>query len=535
MIAVSNGWLDAHKGTLLPETFLEITYSVTDPGVQSVATSTATGEAGFSDASLVVNGRDKFPEKYATLEGFCLDGSYAYYDGSPTDPGYTSAAMSDEDANFTAVPTITISFPAVRAASLPGITITWSEVFHEWASDFRVTAWADSTMLAQTTVTGNASPVSVVWLEMEGYNRVTIEILKWSLPYCRARCIDVFLGVRNVYTKNDLIGYTHTQTADLLSAALPKNEITFRLRNDDERWNPDKPTGAAQFLLVRQEVRVRYGMTVNGATEWIDGGTFWLSGWDTPSNGLEASFTARDALEFMNEEYTGPRSGTLYDIAIAAFEQAELPALGDESPRYSVHPALLWITTDFSADTDQYTMAEVLQMVAHAGNCTLHQGNDGIVRVAPLDASYSGYIIEPSTSYAHPEYEISKPLKAVSVGYGDDQERAIVTTTNSTGEVQTVDNVLIRTEEDAVRVGEKACDVLLHRKVISGEYRADPRLEVLDNIIVTSKYASNVIVVTELSYSTTGGAMRGSYVGRVVSINLKPDDIRSNERYSGEV
>ena len=60
------------------------------------------------------------------------------------------------------------------------------------------------------------------------------------------------------------------------------------------------------------------------------------------------------------------------------------------------------------------------------------------------------------------------------------------------------------------------------------------RLDCLDPIIVTSKYASNVIAVTEVRYSTTGGAFRGKYTGRVVSINLEPEIKYSGEFYAGE-
>lgn len=536
MIAVSNGWVSAHGETLLPETFLEITYSATEPGAQQSASSSATNEINFSDAEMVASTLDKFPEKYTSLEGFGLDGSYEYFDGTPVDPGYVTSALSAEDGSFTTIPVITITMSKVHTALLPGVTITWSEVFNEWATDFRVTAWADSRMVAQTTVTGNTAPVSQVFLEMESYNRITIEILKWSLPYARAKCIEVLLGVQNVYTKTDLMGFSHTQTADLLSAALPKNEITFRLRNEDKRWNPDNPTGAEQYLLSRQEVRVRYGMTVDGKTEWIKGGTFWLSGWNTPSNGLEASFTARDLLEFMNKVYTGPTSGTLYDIIVAAFVQAELPIQDNGELRYVVDEGLKNYTTDFSGDSNQeYTMAQVVQMAAHAGNCTMRQDRDGVMRVEPWTPRYDGYIVDPWISYSYPEYTISKPLKAVSVGYGSDQQRTLVPTTVGIGEVQSVDNPFIRTEEDGQRVGKHTGEMLLNRRVITGDFRADVRLDALDNIIVSSKYSSNIIAVTDVSYSTTGGTFRGTYTGRVVSIDLKPVDIRVNEVYAGEV
>lgn len=536
MIAVSNGWVNAHGKALLPETFLEITYSATEPGAQQSASSSGTNETAFSDATMLASTFNKAPEKYATLEGFGLDGTYEYFDGSPVDPGYVTEGQSGEDAAFETVPVITITMSKVHTALLPGITVTWSEALNEWATDFRVTAWADSVMVAQTTVTGNTSPISKVFLNMESYNRITIEILKWSLPYSRAKSIAVLLGIKTIYTKKDLMGYTHTQTADLLSASLPKNEITFRLRNEDKRWNPDNPTGSERYLLDRQEVRVRYGMTVDGATEWIEGGTFWLTGWNTPSNGLEASFTARDVLAFMDEEYTGVRSGTLYDIAVAAFEQAELPMQDNGNPRYVVDESLKAYTTDFGGENAQaYTMRQILQMAAHAGNCTLRQDRNGVMRVEPWNPSYNGYIVDPWISYAYPEYTISKPLKAVSVGYGAEQQRVRVSTTTGVGEVQTVDNPFLRTEADARRVGAHTGEMLMNRKVITGDFRADVRLDVLDNIIVTSKYASNIIAVTEISYSTTGGTFRGRYTGRVVSIDLKPDDIRVNELYAGEV
>lgn len=536
MVPVSNGWIAAHQQTLLPETFVEITYAATDPSLQEDAVVTANSETYYSDASGLVNGLDRRGTKLATLEQgvWGLDGTYEYLSGVPRDPGYVSAVVSNADCSFTStIPTITISFPLVRTEVIPGLTITWSTTYNEWATEFRVTAYNVGAVVAQTTVTDNASLSSILWLAMENFTRITIEVLKWSHPNHRARCSDIFLGVTTVYHKDDLMGFEHSQTVDLLSAALPKNEITFRLRNDDDRWNPDNPTGIERFLLERQELRVRYGMTVDGETEWIKGGTFWLSEWSTPANGLEASFTARDLIEFMGEEYTGPRSGTLYEVAVAAFTQAELPTQDSGDEHYVVHSVLQNYTTDFSADTAAYTIAQILQMVAHAGNCVFYSDRDGVVRIEPWSTEYSGYMIDQSISYAHPEYSFNKPLKAISVGYGEDQ-RAVVTVADR-GEVQTVDNVLLATREDALRVGEKAREILESRKTLSGEFRADLRLDALDPIIVTSKYASNIIAITDIQYSTTGGAFKGSYTGRVVSLALQTEKLYSGEIYAGEI
>lgn len=537
MIAVSNEWVAAHEKTLLPESFIEIAYAVTDPALQEGATVTATSEEYFSDPSELTDGTDKQSEKYGSLEHglWGLDGTYSYFTDEVVDPGYVSDVVSGADGSFTdAIPLISINFATIRQEAIPGLTITWSDAYNEWAVDYRVTAYSGSKQIAQTTVTGNANVVSVMFLNMSGYSRVTIEILKWSHPNHRARCIKVFMGGRTIYTKDDLMSYTHSQSADLLSAALPKNEISFNLRNEDNRWNPDNPTGVEQYLLERQEIRVRYGMKIGDEIEWINGGTFWLSEWNTPSNGLEATFTARDAIEFMHEAYEGIRVGTLYDIATAAFEQADIPLQDNGEVRYRVSEELKNLTTDFSADTQEYTVAEILQMVAHAGNCVFYQDRDGVVRIEPWDTSYSGYMITPVTSFTHPEYAFTKPPKAISVSYGEGQKVAVPIADR--GEVQTVENPLLNTSSDALRVGEKAREILANRKTISGEYRADVRLDALDPIIVESKYATNIVAITDISYSMSGGgAFHGNYTGRVVSLALQGEKIYSNEFYVGEI
>lgn len=533
MVPVSDAWITMQQQTLLPEMYIEITYTATDPALESAATVSANSNAYISDLTNLVSSVDKRPEKYASLEdGFWgLDGSFGYQDGSPTDVGYVSGSLSTGDARFSSPPTITISFSNVQSAPIPGLTITWSRVFNEWATEFRVTAYSGSTQVAQTTVMGNTSPLSTVWLPMENYNKITVEILAWSHPYHRVRCTEIFLGVATVYEKGDLMGFEHSQSADLLAAALPKNEITFRLRNEDNRWNPDNPTGNEQYLLERQEIRLRYGMDIDGEIEWIKGGTFWLSEWSTPSNGLEASFTARDLFEFMHEGYTGSHFGTLYSVAEAALIQAALPLQDDGSPRYVIDESLKMVMVDFDGD---YTIAEVLQMVAHAGTCVIYQDRDGVVQIKPWTPEYSRYVIDRNISYAHPEYEFIKPLKAISVGYGFDGARALVEVADR-GEVQTVDNPLVYTQNDALRVGQKAREILENRKSISGEFRADVRLDVLDPVIVESKYATNIVGITDLRYSTTGGAIKATYTGRVVSVNLETEANYSNEFYAGEI
>ena len=236
----------------------------------------------------------------------------------------------------------------------------------------------------------------------------------------------------------------------------------------------------------------------------------------------------------MVDNYTGTLTGSLYDIAVAALEEANLSKLSDGSVRYVIDERLKDILVELVENDNHYRICEILQMVAHAGACVLYQDRKGVVHIEPRRNTYSDYTIDPSISYSHPEYSINRPMKAVSVGYGTDDGRVVIDVGN-TGETQTISNPFIITEADALRVGEAAKNLLENRKVVSGDFRADLRVDALDNIMVISKYASNIICLTDVSYSTTGGAFRGKYTGRVVSINLENVKVYSNEFRSGEI
>lgn len=510
MLTVSNGWKAAHGEMLLPETFIEIKYRISEPGLQESAEMSVSNPAAFSE---LPESHEAAGEKYSTLEwnAWGLDGSFEYFDGSPNTPGYVTDALSGADAAYSVYPTITVNFDSVRTSIIPGLTIWWSEAFDEWATSFKITVYNGATVVTETTVTDNTSHVSTVWFEFQNFDRVVVEVLGWCLPYRRSRTMCVIIGVEATYRKADLLSFSHSNTVDLLSASLPKRELVFQIENSDDRWNPSNPKGAERYLMERQKVTLRHGMTVDGKTEWINADTLWLSEWNTPTNGLGATFTARDAVQFMEEKYTGITEGNLYEIAEAAFSQV---SLDDGVVEYYIDDRLKNIQGAFNADAgNEYTVSNVLQMVAHAGCCVMYSDARGVVHIEPPEYALSDYEIDQKVSYSYPEFNMSKPLKAVSVTYG---ENTVVVNAGSTGEVQTVSNELISNDAVAESVANAAIGVLANRKTISGEYRADPRLEPLDVITVHNKYATNTVVVTDITLSTTGGALRGSYTGRVI-------------------
>ena len=509
MITASAAWKDIQQRFILPEGFLEITCSITETGIQETVSATGTDEAFFSNIKKAIDtsAAGDVP-KYASCEHnlWALDGSHEIMpDKAPFDNGYVG--------NVDGLGGVTLTLPEVHNVAIPGVTISWGDEYGEYPTSFTVTAKNGDTVVAETTINDNTDTVSVVDMELSGYDSVTITVWAWCLPKRRVRMGQIALGHILTLSKREILSYTHEQHGDLNSGELPKNSIEFSLDNIDGRWNPSNPVGMEKYLSERQKVRVRYGMNVNGAVEWVDAGVFYLSEWRAPANGLEATFSARDIFEYLlNTPYTGISSGTLAAIVEDAFAVADIPddadiVLGGVLGAYSA-------TVPVSAEGVP-TCAEVVQMCANAASCVIFQDRSGTLHIERLNTTDSGYMIPASLSYAHPEVELSKQLKNVSVSYGENL--AYLLNVGTAGETQTVSNPLVTSESQAAEVAAWVRDTLENRRSVSGEYRADPRLDLFDIVRVESKYGMiEPVAITHIKY-TYNGAYAGSYTGRVIS------------------
>lgn len=507
MIEASAAWKDIQQRFILPEGYLEIVCAITELGLQSTASATGTDEAFFSNLE---NALDMSASgdvgRYATneLNLWVLDGSLDVLpDTAPYDTGYVGGTDGTGS--------VTLTLPEVHSVAIPGVTITWGGEHGEYPNTFTVTAKNGETVVAETTVTDNTDQVSVVDLELTNYDSVTITVLNWCLPYRRVRADKIALGHHLTMGKGEILSFAHEQYGELNSGELPKNSIEFSINNIDGRWNPSNPVGMEKYLSERQKITVRYGMNVNGTIEWIHAGTFYLSEWRAPANGLEASFTARDVFEYLlNTPYTGRTSGTLKEVAEDAFSIAGVPSditisLSDSLGQYSAT----------IPDESDYSCAEIVQMCANAASCIIRQDRFGTLHIERLNTEDSGYLIGSALSYAHPEVELTKQLKNVSVSYGENLTHTL--SVGAAGETQTVNNPLVATEAQAAEIAEWVRDTLEARRSVNGEYRADPRLDLFDIVKIESKYGViEPVAVTNIKY-TYNGAFAGSYTGRVIS------------------
>ena len=539
MQEVSKEWKNAHKQTLLNESFVEISLDITDPDAQKGAMSSSSDSAYISNTVELTSEIDRPMRPYSTLEQniWLLNGKGEIIpENNYIDGGYVSDVVSNEECVFNSkIPTIDIRFREVYTKLLPGITIKWGTAYNEYAEHFVVTAYNDNTVVARKEVVENTSLISVVEVDIVNYNRIIIEILSWCLPNHRARIDDIFIGINKVYSKRDLFKFSHSQTVDPISTSLPKSEISFSVDNSDNSYNPYNKQGLAKYLMERQEVKTRYGLKLNdGTTEWIKGGSYYLSEWYANQNGISAEFVARDIFEFLSDTYTELESNyydnttskfkerSLYDIALSILGNTRLPLNANGDVKWMVDEKLKDIKT--TAPLPKDTFANCLQLIANAGCCVLFVDRDDNIHIESSNDTDTDYEISSFNSYSKSEITLTKALKQVNVEkytytMGEKGLEHSIEEINipfgDIGEIITIDNPLITSSDRAVAVGQWMENYLKNRMTLKSSVRADVRLDALDIISNANDYSVSRVRLTNVKFEFNG-AFRGTTEGRVI-------------------
>lgn len=419
---VSQKWKDNQNNLLVSESDIEVSLKLTDPDAYEDASAVDNGHASYSDTNHIVSDGIKNIRPYATLEKnlWLLDGSREVLPASNYgETGFVDDGICLSNKTFTANPIITINFSKVHTNLLQGVTITWSAYLDEYAEEFKITAYNGTSVVASKTVTDNTSVTSTVMVDIVNYNSITVEIVKWSKPFRRARIDEVFVGANIIFSKKDVFSYSSSYKADPISAELPKSEVKFSLNNANKTFNPYNTEGLSKYLIERQEISVRYGFKLDNGIEWIDGGKFYLSKWNAKQGGIGADFTARDLLEFLTGTYSkglyNPNGTSLYALAEDVLLDADLPVNSDGSVKWAIDEKLKTIYTVAPLPLD--THANCLKMIANAGGCVMYQDRTGTLRIKSLSTSVGDYTINDFNSYSKSELSLSKPLKQVDVPY----------------------------------------------------------------------------------------------------------------------
>jgi hypothetical protein len=517
MVEVSDKWKEKFNETLVPESFVEITCGITEPGINKKATIVTSSAAPFSTFHNIALSDNAFISRYSTGEPnlTVLDGSCSIVPSSPPygTTGFLSAEIFD-DSNH---PVIRLELPSENKSSVPGVSICWSTVFGEYATDFSVSAYLGTSKLKTVTVNGNKSVRSDVEAELSGFDAVEIEVLKWCLPDRRVRIEQVKIGRYLVFDKTKILSYSHSSARDPISGQLSQESISFSLDNSDRTWDSVNPQGIYKYIYERQPVTVRYGMDVDGKTEWVSGGMFFLSEWSVPANSIEASFQARDAFLYLSStKYTGRKYGTLYEMCYDALELLEADEI-----TFDISDELKDYSTDITSDESTYHNSDILQLAANAAGMALYQTRDGVIkinRVYGADTSNPVLDIPVLNNYSWPEITFAQNMLNVVTTAGG-VTYAYPESPSGKGVSQTLSNVMLT--KDILAKSRNALTesygVLSNRRKASLTYRASPTIDALDMVKIHHQFNYDaVLLATNVKY-TFNGCFKGTVEGYMMA------------------
>lgn len=517
MVEVSDKWKEKFNETLVPESFVEITCGITEPGINKKATIVTSSAAPFSTFHNIALSDNASISRYSTGEPnlTVLDGSCSIVPSSPPygTTGFLSAEIFD-DSNH---PVIRLELPSENKSSVPGVSICWSTVFGEYATDFSVSAYLGTSKLKTVTVNGNKSVRSDVEAELSGFDAVEIEVLKWCLPDRRVRIEQVKIGRYLVFDKTKILSYSHSSARDPISGQLSQESISFSLDNSDRTWDSVNPQGIYKYIYERQPVTVRYGMDVDGKTEWVSGGMFFLSEWSVPANSIEASFQARDAFLYLSStKYTGRKYGTLYEMCYDALELLEADEI-----TFDISDELKDYSTDITSDESTYHNSDILQLAANAAGMALYQTRDGVIkinRVYGADTSNPVLDIPVLNNYSWPEITFAQNMLNVVTTAGG-VTYAYPESPSGKGVSQTLSNVMLT--KDILAKSRNALTesygVLSNRRKASLTYRASPTIDALDMVKIHHQFNYDaVLLATNVKY-TFNGCFKGTVEGYMMA------------------
>lgn len=517
MVEVSDKWKEKFNETLVPESFVEITCGITEPGINKKATIVTSSAAPFSTFHNIALSDNASISRYSTGEPnlTVLDGSCSIVPSSPPygTTGFLSAEIFDDSSH----PVIRLELPSENKSSIPGVSICWSTAFNEYATDFSVSAYLGTSKLKTVTVNGNKSVRSDVEVELSGFDVVEIEVLKWCLPDRRVRVEQVKIGRYLVFDKTKILSYSHSSARDPISGQLSQESISFSLDNSDRTWDSVNPQGIYKYIYERQPVTVRYGMDVDGKTEWVSGGMFFLSEWSVPANSIEASFQARDAFLYLSStKYTGRKYGTLYEMCYDALELLEADEI-----TFDISDELKDYSTDITSDESTYHNSDILQLAANAAGMALYQTRDGVIkinRVYGADTSNPVLDIPVLNNYSWPEITFAQNMLNVVTTAGG-VTYAYPESPSGKGVSQTLSNVMLT--KDILAKSRNALTesygVLSNRRKASLTYRASPTIDALDMVKIHHQFNYDaVLLATNVKY-TFNGCFKGTVEGYMMA------------------
>lgn len=321
-------------------------------------------------------------------------------------------------------------------------------------------------------------------------------------------------GRHPIYDNTRIITFTSNKSGDPLSAILTQDTITFTLDNADGRLSYDPEVSD---IYKNASVSGQFGfMTPTyDSYDGINVGKYYISDVDMNSSQRKITFTAKSILAFMTSKIDDDDGFSDEDITAlsAANKIIQVANADDNVPESNIQ-------TVFDTDTlssctvniqpGDCTLAEALQLIANACCCILFVDRSGKIHIEKRGDVSENYVISNKICYDFPKLKYGSRVNRVKIYYEHGVAYGTTKNPDVIGGVQNVTNPILSDDFGAQKVMRETLAYYQNRCNITGTFRADPRIDIFDIIVIPHGKKVSVCCLTSINMTFNGG-WRGTF------------------------
>ena len=422
--------------------------------------------------------------------------------------GYVGQELSGDDGGFENTQSVTLRFDNVDV--LQAITLQFStKIYDGIPRDFTVACGSQN-----WSYTDNESARVVIEdFTVNSPTSIALQITKWSLPSRRVRVIEIYPGLYEEWTLDDLYALSITQQANFASTALPYGTCQLSVDNTDRRFEPSNPAGIFKSIEDRQGVDISIGVELaGGSVEYKRIGKYYQysGGWKTGRNAMTIDWSLVDIIGLLSSrEYIPPTTlPTTVDGWIASIV-GQLGTLFTNAYAVDESLASKVLSPDSRDNVTGKKCSDIIMWVALAAGGYAVADNRGRLAVKALPTTGGSVTLDNIADY--PTVSANQDLAFISFTLHDGSGTQYIVdgTAAASSNTISVDNPFIKTQTAA----DAAAAIILafyggNAYSITG--RGDPASEVgdVDTLAITGEITATARRVSQ-TYVYSEGVLQG--------------------------
>lgn len=343
---------------------------------------------------------------FATCEAgeWALDGTRKILPQAYTSlhTGYWSSQLSDENAEFSVNPVITVSFSA--DVSCVGFSLQFDAASLPY--QVKITTTKSGTQVSQGIFNVQGAEL-IAELPSDGFDTATFEFIGTWMPYSYIKLAAVMFGIVQKFDKNSIISASQLISIDPAMETLPAGEFVFQFDNTDQKYNFLNPSGVYKFLQQQQKINVNY--EINGDT--VNGGSYLFYTSESDYDGMTATINGTDYAMYLDSALYSITTGGTSTFAQAVTDVKTQSGLDFETNI----PETIGNRPVAHEIPDNTSCRDALRLFAQAARCCVYFDRNGVLQVWDMTEADPVAVIDDTNATSVSGVSITERINTLQV------------------------------------------------------------------------------------------------------------------------